>query len=212
MVLHVQHYKPEDEDAFIARPFWGLHNHSVQVLAQKGFSDAFTFCIDWHWRAAAGSLGCPMKSWGRQLRACHDSFLSHILDLIPCPLLIIGGACAWESYTKAIPKSSKIVSFSKCEDVNVQFALEFNTAGTTLRRIAAKIDHPTSGHSAAIRLDAQCDFILWLSGRDFTAKSHETTMQKHRRGKPGSAPFSALYIYRDQQKRSGIVLKRSDFD
>ena len=73
----------------------------------------------------------------------------------------------------------------------MQFASEFNTAGTTLRRIAAKIDHPsfgyrnpTSGHSAAIRLDAQRDSILWLSGRDFTAKSHETTMQKLRRGKP----------------------------
>lgn len=37
-------------------------------------------------------------------------------------------------------------------------------------------------------------------------------MQKHRRGKPGSAPFPALYIYRDRQKRSGIVLKREDFD
>jgi len=112
VVLHVQHYKPEDEDAFIARPFWDLHIQSVQVLAQKGFSDAFTFCIDWHWRAAGGSLGCPMKSLGRKLRACHDSFSLYILDLIPCPLLIIGGACAWESYTKAIPKSSKIVSFS----------------------------------------------------------------------------------------------------
>lgn len=108
VVLHVQHFKPEDEDTFIARPFWDLHSQSVQVLAQKGFSEAFTFSIDWHLRAAAGSLGCP----------------SHVLDLIPCPLLIIGGACAWESYTKAIPKFSKIVSFSKCEDVNVQFALE----------------------------------------------------------------------------------------
>ncbi len=37
-------------------------------------------------------------------------------------------------------------------------------------------------------------------------------MQKHHRGKPGSTPFSALYIYRDQQKRAGIILKRSDFD
>jgi len=59
VVLHVQHYKPEDVDTLIARPFWDLHNQSVQVLAQKGFSDAFTFCIDWHWPAAAGSLGCP---------------------------------------------------------------------------------------------------------------------------------------------------------
>ena len=219
VVLHVQHYKAEDEDTFIAGPFWDTHNQSVQVLAQKGFSDAFTFCFDWHWRAAAGPLGCPMKSWGRKLRACHDSFSLHVLDLIPCPLFIIGGVCAWESYTKAIPKSSKIVTFSTCEDVNVQFALEFNIAGTTLRRIAAKIDHPsfgyrnpTSGHLAAIRFDVQCDFILWLSGKDFTAKSHETTIQKHRRGKPGSAPFPALYMYRDQEKRSGIVLKRSDFD
>lgn len=37
-------------------------------------------------------------------------------------------------------------------------------------------------------------------------------MQKHRRGKPGSAPFPARYMYRDQQRRSGIVLKREDFD
>ncbi len=142
-----------------------------------------------------------------------------VLDLIPCPLLIIGGACAWESYTEAIPKTSKIVTFSTCEDVIVQCALDFNIAGTTLRRIAAKIDHPsfgyrnpTSGHLAAVRFDVQCDLILWLSGRYFTAKSHETTIQKHRRGKPGSAPFPALYMYRDQQMRSGIILKRSDFD
>lgn len=72
--------------------------------------------------------------------------------------------------------------------------------------------NPTSRHSAAIRLDSRCDFILWFSGRDSTAYSHETTMQKHRRGKPGSAPSPALYMYRHQQKRSGIVLKRSDFD
>lgn len=111
VVLHVQHYKPDDKDTFIARQFWDLHNQSVQVLAQKGFSDAFTFCMDWHWRAAAGSLGCPMKTWGRTLRACHDSFSSHVLDLIPCPLLIIGGGCAWESYTKAIPESSNLSHF-----------------------------------------------------------------------------------------------------
>lgn len=37
-------------------------------------------------------------------------------------------------------------------------------------------------------------------------------MQKHRFGKPGSAPFPALYNYRDQQKQSGIVLRRDDFD
>lgn len=37
-------------------------------------------------------------------------------------------------------------------------------------------------------------------------------MQKHRCGKPGSAPFPALYYYRDQQRQSGIVLKRDDFD
>ena len=145
VVLHVQHYKAEDEDTFIARPFWDPFNQSVQVLAQKGFSDAFTFCIDWHWRAAAGPLGCPMKSWRRKLRACHDSFSLPVLDLIPCPLFIIGGVCAWESYTKAIPKSSKIVTFSTCQDVNVQFAVEFNIAGTTLRRIAAN------------------DFVAWVS-------------------------------------------------
>lgn len=40
MVLHVQHYKPEDGDTFIARLFLDLHNQSVQVLAQKGISDA----------------------------------------------------------------------------------------------------------------------------------------------------------------------------
>ncbi|KAL8654610.1 MAG: hypothetical protein Q9210_001394 [Variospora velana] len=61
VILHVQHYEAEDEDTFIAGPFWDTHNQSVQVLAQKGFSDAFTFCFDWHWRAAAGPLGCPMK-------------------------------------------------------------------------------------------------------------------------------------------------------
>lgn len=190
VVLHVQHYKPEDKDTFIARQLWDLHNQSVQVLAEKGFS---------------GSLGCPMKTWGRKLHACHDSFSSQVLDLITCPLLIIGGGCAWESYTKAIPESSKLVSFPICEDVNVQYALVFNTAGTALWRIAAKIDHPSFGYrnptsaaSTAIRLDAQCNFILWLSGRDFSAKSHETTMQKHRRGKPGSAPFPALYIYRER--------------
>lgn len=35
-------------------------------------------------------------------------------------------------------------------------------------------------------------------------------MQKHRCGKAGSAPFPALYCYRDQQKQSGI--ERDDFD
>lgn len=70
-----------------------------------------------------------MKTWGRKLRACHDSFSSRVLDLIPCPLFIIGGACAWGSYTKAIPESSKLVSFLINEDVNVQYSLEFNTAG-----------------------------------------------------------------------------------
>ena len=160
-----------------------------------------------------------MKSWGRNLRACHDSFSTQVLDLIPCPLVVVGGACAWESYTKAIPKSSKIISFSINEDVDVQFAFEFDAAGTTLRRIAAKIDHPsfgfrnpTSGLSAAIRLDTQCDFILWLSGRDFYAKTCELLMQKHHHGKPGAAPFSAFYMYRNQQKQSGELLMRSNFD
>ena len=45
-------------------------------------------------------------------------------------------------YIKAIPESSKLVSFPLSEDVNVQYALEFNTAGTALRRFATKIDHP----------------------------------------------------------------------
>ena len=122
-----------------------------------------------------------MKTWGGQLRACHDSFSSRVLDLIPCLLLVIGGGCAWESYTKAIPESSKLVSFQICEDVNVQYALEFDPAGTSLRRIAAKIDQPSFGYrnltfaaSTAIRLDAQCNFILWLSGRDFIAQSYES--------------------------------------
>ena len=35
VVLHVQHYKAEDEDTFIARPFWDPYNQSVQV--QKAF-------------------------------------------------------------------------------------------------------------------------------------------------------------------------------
>ena len=114
-----------------------------------------------------------------------------------------------ESYTKAIPKSSKIIPFSIGEDVDVQFAFEFDAAGTTLRRIAAKVNHPLfgfrnpkSGLSAAIRLDTQCDFILWLSGRDFYAKSCELLMQEHHRGKPRAAPFSTLYMYRNQQKQS----------
>ena len=81
VVLHVQHYKPEDEDTHIARPFWDLHNQSIQVLAQKGYSDTFTFCFDWHWRAAAESLRCLMKTWGRQLRACHGSFSSRVLEV-----------------------------------------------------------------------------------------------------------------------------------
>ncbi|KAL8861447.1 MAG: hypothetical protein Q9178_002321 [Gyalolechia marmorata] len=160
-----------------------------------------------------------MNPWGRKLRTFHDSFSIEVSDLIPCPLLLVGGACAWESYTKAIPKSSKITSFSIDEDVDVQFAFEFDAAGTTLRRIAAKIDHPsfglrnpTSGLSASIRIDTQCDFILWLSGRDFYAKSCEFLMQKHHRGKPGAAPFSTLYMYRNQQKQSGKVLMRCDFD
>ena len=220
-ILHVQHYKPEDEDTYVARPFWDLNNQSIQILFQKSFSDTFTICFDWHWRAAEKSLGkgCPMKPWGKKLRAVHDSFSTEVLDLIACPLLIVGGACAWESYTKAIPKSSKIISFSIGEDVDVQFAFEFDAAGTTLRRIAAKIDHPsfgfnnpTSGLSAAIRLDTQCDFILWLSGRNFHAKSYESLMQNHRRGKPGAAPFSTFYKYRKQQKESGKVLMRCDFD
>ena len=175
IILHVQHHKPEEERTYVARPFWDRDNQSIQILCQKGFSDVFTVCFDWHWRAAAPSLGkdCPMKPWGRRLRACHDSFSAQVLDLIPCPLLIVGGACAWESYTRTISKLSKIISFSISEDVDVQFALKFNIERTRVRRIAAKIDHPsfgfrnpTSGLSAAIRLDAQCDFILWLSGRE----------------------------------------------
>ncbi len=160
-----------------------------------------------------------MKSWGRQLRAAHDSFSTEVLDLIPCPLLVVGGACAWASYTKAIPPSSKIISFSISEDVDVQFVFEFDTRGTTLRRIAAKIDHPsfgfrnpTSGLSAAIRLDTQCDFILWLSGRDFQPKSRESLMQKQHRGKPGAAPFTAFFMYRKQQKQSEKILMRHEFD
>ncbi|KAL8913469.1 MAG: hypothetical protein Q9171_001763 [Xanthocarpia ochracea] len=104
------------------------------------------------------------------------------------------------------------------EEVDVQFAFEFDAAGITPRRIAAKIDHPsfgfrnsTSGLSAAIRLDAQFDFIIWLSGMDFYAKSCELLMQKHHRGKPGAAPFSTLYMYRNQQRQSGKVLMRCDF-
>ena len=33
VVLHVQPYKPEDEDIYIARLFWDLHKQSIQVLA-----------------------------------------------------------------------------------------------------------------------------------------------------------------------------------
>ena len=110
VVLHVQHCRPEDEDTFIAPPFWDCKNQSIQVLSKKGFSDTFTFGMDWHWRAAAESTDCPMKKWGRRLRACHDSFSSHVLGLVPCPLFIIGGQCARNSYTKAIPKSSRLTS------------------------------------------------------------------------------------------------------
>ena len=32
IILHVQHYKPEDEDTYFARPFWDLNNQSIQIL------------------------------------------------------------------------------------------------------------------------------------------------------------------------------------
>lgn len=146
-------------------------------------------------------------------------FSSRVLNFVSCPLFIIGGSCVWDSYTKTIPDSSRLISFLISEDVNGQYALEYNAAGTALRRIAAKVGYPsfgfrnpTSAASAAIRFDTQCNFILWLGGRNFVTQSYETTLQKHRRGKPGSAPFSEFWCYRNQERQLGIVLKHDDFD
>ncbi len=43
VILHVQHYKPEDEDTYVARPFWDLNNQSIQILCEKGFQTRSLF-------------------------------------------------------------------------------------------------------------------------------------------------------------------------
>ena len=71
---------------------------------------------------------------------------------------------------KAIAESSKLVSFLVNEDVKVQYALEFDAAGTALRRIAAKVDHLSFGYRnpKSVRHSFQNDdfdagFLCWAS-------------------------------------------------
>jgi hypothetical protein len=218
VILHVNHYPPEDEEHYIPGPFWNLHNRSIQQFAQKGFSDNFTFGMDWHWRAAPRANNYPMYKWGSELRAYHDKFSASILDLLPCQLLVVSGACAWESYKQSIIQSSKHLSFT-FEDVTMDVILEFEKARNVLRRITLQTDHPAYGFwnpfsapIAATRFDAQCNFALWLAGQPFVERSQQLVIQNHQRGKPGSAPFDKLWEYRALEANLGRNLKLEDID
>ena len=182
-MLHIKHYGPEQEDTFVAGPFWDPSSPSIQVLKDKGFSDDFTLGFDWHWRAAVKDDHCAFKRKGPELRAVHNAFSLCVLDLVPCPLLVVGGACAWESYIKSTSDYSSRISFMS-EGVEVQFAFEFvksDTGQRVLRRIAARVDHPSfawrchpdSAVTVARCFHKQAEFMLWLSGWSFAAKSHE---------------------------------------
>ena len=222
VMLHIKHYEPEQEDTFVAGPLWNPSSPSIQVLKDKGFSDDFTLGSDWHWRAAVKDDHCAFKRRGAELRAVHNTFSLCVLDLVPCPLLVVGGACAWESYIKSTWDCSSRNSFMS-EGVEVQFAFEFiesDTGPRVLRRIAASVDHPSfawrchpdSAVTVARRFDKQAEFMLWLSGWNFAANSHELkTPSGKRSGRSGSAPLKELWGYRDRERKLGAFLRKDSF-
>ena len=135
---------------------------------------------------------------------------------------MVGGGCAWESYIKSTWDCSSRISFMS-EGVEVQFAFEFiesDTGPRVLRRIAARVDHPSfawrchpdSAVTVARRFDEQAAFMLWLRGWNFAANSHELkTLSGKRSERSGSAPLKELWGYRDRERKLGAFLRKDSF-
>jgi len=222
VLLHVNHYNPGEEDKFkIGRNwFWDPYSRSIEVLSRKGFTQEHTFGMDWHHRAIPREAGCPLQTWSRELGAAHDEFSSAVLKLIPCPFLIVGGFCAWESYLKSCKHRHGLVSFDIPGDVKVVYALEYeDCTRKKVRRITAKIDHPSyafhlpnQADHIVTRFDTQCNFVLYLGGRDFKPSSHQEAINDISLGRKRSAPFQELWQHRDKEVNMGRPLKREDID
>lgn len=222
VILHVLHYNPEEEDEFtgVPKPFWDPYSRSIEVLVKKGFSGDQTFGMDWHHRATLREMGCPLKMWSKEVRRCHDSFSQNVLNLIPCALLMIAGSCAWENYSAAIKHKSKMISFEAAAGVELVYALEFEDEKMlSLRRITAKVDHPSYGFNQprrvqhiAKRFDTQSNLMLYLGGRKFNANSYRQAIGDVELGRKRSAPLRELWAYRSIEEKQKTPLREADFD
>ncbi|CAF9905793.1 MAG: hypothetical protein GOMPHAMPRED_003372 [Gomphillus americanus] len=225
VILHVLHVNPgqnnKDDNEDLTpegEPFWNPYSRSIELLLQKGFSDQRTLGLDWHHRIVPKAWGCPKSMWSKDTIACHEAFSKDILNLVPCPFLVVGGACAWNSYLASIVHTQ--ISFEIVPGVALIYALEFEDENRlSLRRIAAKIDHPSygfkqplNGQHISLRFDTQCNLMLYLSGQAFNHDAHLLAMKNVKPGRPRSAPLADLWMYRDKEKDRGTALRELDFD
>lgn len=145
---------------------------------------------------------------------------TNVLNLIPCPLLMIAGSCAWENYSAAIKHKSKMISFEAAAGVELEYALEFEDEKMlNLRRITAKVDHPSYGFNQprraqhiAKRFDTQSNLMLYLGDRKFNANSYRQAIGDVELGRKRSAPLRELWAYRSIEEKQKNALREADFD
>lgn len=124
---------------------WDIDSVSIQALSQKGLSLNFVFSYDWHWRAEASARGRgerPATKWSKSLRSSHNTMSSHLLSILPLPLLAIAGDCAKKGYRKTLLKKTRRLRVGISSEAIIEFDLDFSA--DSLSRITAYVPHPSA--------------------------------------------------------------------
>lgn len=92
--------------------FWDEDSLTIQALEAKSVNKTLIFGFDWHWRALPWSAKTcqAKKEFGPTALDLHDAFSRRILEILPLPLLIVGGFCPRGNIQPCLSNESQTVS------------------------------------------------------------------------------------------------------
>ncbi|KAF2669841.1 hypothetical protein BT63DRAFT_454022 [Microthyrium microscopicum] len=210
-------------------PFWDETSFTIKALNnKKGLHPDFFFGYDWHWRGERSCIGrgkCHATSWPGALKDLNDGFSCYLLNVLPAPFVLIGGTCPRESLRitmkpfHGIRLLSLSVPFCPSTGLELDFDLLFN--GENLKHVilysphpsASYFEHPTAFQANALRLDAACNFILWLLAKSYNPFSFQQRESVTPFSTRSAAPITQMRLYCAREKaQKGTSQKLLEYD
>lgn len=165
--------------------FWDKGS-TIEAIEAKGIDKTSIFGFDWHWRALTWSIQpCRAKQeFGSAAFNLHEAFSRRVLEILPLPLLIVGGFCPRSSIQSFLQAEIKRITlpFSVNKENNtLQFDLVFDLVFETthLRRLIVYTPHPSTiqfkgNFLDGYKLDAAYNLVMSFVGM----KSDQTKFTK----------------------------------